>query len=81
MFNPVEPAPHVVRMHAAVASALAKRKQVAISGPAWDDWLTITGLQFVGDDLPLFKATQFGGAHTGSDILFEANGLRGVRVF
>ncbi len=81
MFKHVEPSPHVVRMHAAVASALAKRKQVAISGPAWEDWLTITELQFVGEDLALLRATQFGGAHTGSDILFEANALRGVRVF
>jgi hypothetical protein len=81
MFKKVEPAPHVVRMHAMVASALAKRKQVAISGPAWSDWLTITALQFVGEDLALFRASQSGGAHTGSDIYFEANGLRGVRVF
>jgi hypothetical protein len=35
----------------------------------------------VGEDLALFRASQSGGAHTGSDIYFEANGLRGVRVF
>jgi hypothetical protein len=40
MFQEVEPAPHLVRMHAVVASALAKRKQAAISGLAWNDWLT-----------------------------------------
>jgi hypothetical protein len=80
MFKKLEPEPHVVRMHAAVASPPAKRKQVAISGPAWDDWLTITSLQFVGEDLALFKANHSGGAHTGSDIYFEANALRGVRV-
>ena len=31
MFKEIEPQPHVIRMHAAVASALAKRKQVAIA--------------------------------------------------
>jgi len=81
MFKKVESDPHVVRMYAAVSSAFAKKKQVAISGPAWNDWLTISALQYVGEDTALFKATQSGGPHTGSDIYFEANALRGVRVF
>jgi hypothetical protein len=41
-------------MHALIASALAKRKQVAISGPAWSDWLTIVVLQCVEEHLALF---------------------------
>ena len=81
MFKAVEPQPHVIRMHAMVASALAKRRQVAIASPAWPDWLTITALEFFGDDRTLLRAVQSGGAHTGSEVYFEANSLRGLRLF
>ena len=81
MFIAVEPHPHVIRMHALVASALAKRRQVAIASPAWPDWLTITALEFFGEDRTLMRAVQSGGSHTGSEVYFEANSLRGVRLF
>ena len=76
-----KPGGHIARMHAAAAAAFTRRKQVAISAPAWNDWLIISKLEYVPGEYSLFKATQAAGQHLGAEIYFEAASLRGVRVF
>ena len=76
-----KPASHIMRMHAAAAAAFTRNKQVAISAPAWNDWLVISKLEYVPGEYRLFKAVQATGQHIGSEIYFEAASLRGVRVF
>lgn len=76
-----KPAGHIQRMHAAAAAAFTRRKQVAISAPAWTDWLVVSKLEYVPGEYRLFRAVQGAGQHMGSEIYFEAASLRGVRIF